>query len=95
MSLERELRRGEHARRLLEDPLLVEAFDAVETGLRSAWAATGEAEERERERLWLMLRLLARVRGYITSVMETGKLADRQLATIEQRPESARGSPIR
>ncbi len=95
MSLEQELTRGERARRLLEDPLLVEAFDAVEAALRSAWAATGEAEERERERLWLMLRLLGRVRGHISSVMETGKLADRQLATIEQRRGPATGSHTR
>lgn len=88
MTLEDEVRRGERARRLLEDPLLVEAFDAVEAGIRSAWAGTGEAEERERERLWLMLRLLGRVRGHIVGAMETGRLAERQLAAPDPRQDA-------
>jgi hypothetical protein len=37
MTLEQESRRGEQARRLLEDPLLQEAFAAVDGALRDAW----------------------------------------------------------
>jgi hypothetical protein len=76
MSLATESRRGEQARRLLDDPLLKEAFAAVEEGLQSAWRATAEDAAGERERLWLMLQLLGRVRGHLTEVFETGRLAD-------------------
>jgi len=79
MDLESESRRGREARRLLAEPLLIEAFVAVETGLKEAWLATAESQERERECLWLMLKLLARVRAHFLAAVETGRLAERQL----------------
>ena len=84
MRLGQESVRGEQARRLLTDPLLVEAFETVEADLRAAWTATAEAQDRERERLWLMVKLLGRLKGHLTSALETGKLADRQLAALEE-----------
>lgn len=83
MSLELERRRGEQARRLLEEPLLVEAFAAVEGALRQQWETTEDAEEAVRERAWLMLKLLRRVRAGLAEVMETGRLSERQLAALE------------
>lgn len=53
MSLELERRRGVQARRLLEEPLLVEAFAAVESALRRQWETSGDGEETARERAWL------------------------------------------
>lgn len=84
MTREQESRRGEQARRLLEDPLLQEAFAAVESAVRDAWAATTDDATGERERLWLMLKLLGRVHARLSEVLETGKLADRQIATITE-----------
>ena len=82
MTLEEERRRGEQARRMLDDPLLKEAFASVETALREAWTATVDDATAERERLWLMLKLLGRVRGDLMEVLETGRLAERQLAIV-------------
>ncbi len=86
MTLEQESRRGEQARRLLEDPLLQEAFATVDVALREAWAATADDATAERERLWLMLKLLGRIRGRLIQVLETGKLADAQLAEHDKEP---------
>ena len=80
MTREHESRRGEQARRLLDDPLLQESFATVEASLRDAWTATPDDAAAERERLWLMLKLLDRVRGHLNSVLETGRLADSQIA---------------
>ncbi len=82
MTREQESRRGEQARRLLEDPLLQEAFATVEAALRDAWVATADDASGERERIWLQLKLLGRVRSHLSEVLETGKLADRQIARI-------------
>jgi hypothetical protein len=82
MTLEQESRRGEQARRLLEDPLLQEAFSAVEATLHVTWSTTSDDAADERERLWLMLKLLRRVRGRLAEVLETGRLADTQLAEL-------------
>jgi hypothetical protein len=84
MTLEEESRRGEQARRLLDDSLLQEAFATVDAALREAWAATADDATAERERLWSMLKLLGRLRAHLTAVLETGKLADAQLAARER-----------
>jgi len=82
MTLEQESRRGEQVRRLLEDPLLQEAFAAVDGALREAWAASAGDAADERERLWLMLKMLGRVRAHMIDALETGKLADEQLRVL-------------
>ena len=84
MTLEQESRRGEQARRLLEDPLLQEAFATVDTALRDAWATTADDAVAERERLWLMLKLLGRVRIHMTDVVQTGRLAGSQLTALKR-----------
>jgi hypothetical protein len=83
MTLEQESRRGEQARRLLEDPLLQEAFATVENALREAWIATQDDATAERERLWLMVKLMSRVRIHLVDVLQTGRLADDQLAGLK------------
>ena len=80
MTLEQESRRGEQARRLLEDPLLQEAFTTVEATLHVTWSTTSDHATDERERIWLMLKLLRCVRARLSEVLETGRLADTQLA---------------
>ncbi len=85
MTPEEETRRGEAARRLLADPLLREAFAAVEEHLRSTWLATTDDEAQERERLWMMLRLLRRVRGHLEAVLEHGRLARHEIDAVAER----------
>jgi hypothetical protein len=91
MSLELEQRRGMQARRVLEEPLLVEAFATVESALRQQWETSGDGEETVRERSWLMLKLLQRVRAGLVEVMETGRLSETQLAAIEAAEKSGKG----
>jgi hypothetical protein len=79
VSLEAERQRGEEARRLLAHPLLAEAFAAIDADLRRRWEASGDGESAARERLWLALRLLGRLRGALAEVLETGRLAAVQL----------------
>ena len=70
-----EIRRGEDAQRLLDDPLLVEAFAAVETALVSEIKRVDVgASDRHRD-LIVSLQLLAKVRGYIEQVAQTGRMA--------------------
>ena len=79
------LARADRAKRLLEDELFIEAFDAVDSALRQGWAATRGDQSEDRERLWLMLKLLERVRGHVSAVVHGGKLAGVRLAEIEKR----------
>jgi len=79
MTLTEDSRRGAEARRLMAEPLLAQAFAAVEDGLKAAWLATQDGETDERERLWLSLRLLRRLRAELEAAAAGGRLADRQL----------------
>ncbi len=80
--------RGEHARRLLEDGLLQEAFAKVDASIIGKWRNEETIGPENRERLWMMLGLLARVKAHIAEVAKTGELAAQSLAEIEARKES-------
>lgn len=77
--LEDESARGEHAARLLSDPLLVEAFETIAERYEAAWKTSPARDVEGRERLWLMRKCLDQVRGHLTSTVETGQMASVQL----------------
>jgi hypothetical protein len=63
------------AKNLLENPLFIEAFGVVEEELLTLWKTTGSIDIDQREAFWLALRLLERLKGHISSVVETGVMA--------------------
>lgn len=77
--LEDEAARGEHAARLLSDPLLVEAFETIAERYEEAWKTSPARDVEGRERLWVMLKCLEQVKGHITSVVERGQMASVEL----------------
>ena len=70
-----DLRREEHARRLLEDVLLKEAFDTLKEDLMNRWSHSGTTDSEARESIWLAIRLLDKIDGHIKSIVETGHMA--------------------
>jgi hypothetical protein len=62
--------REEHAKRLLDDQLFVEAFDTLEKNLLDTWTHSSVNDVDSREQCWLSLRLLERVRLHLTSIIE-------------------------
>ena len=67
--------REEKAKRLLNDPLLKEAFDTLEKSLYDTWCHSSGKEVDVREQTWLSMRLLERVRLHLSSIVETGEMA--------------------
>ena len=67
--------REAHAKRLLEDDLFTEAFDVLKKDLMGRWEASGSAEVEARESIWLAMRLLDKIHGHITSIVETGRMS--------------------
>jgi|TARA_Y100000310_G_scaffold117045_1_gene115737 hypothetical protein len=68
--------RERHAKSLLNDPLLNEAFDVLRKELMSEWEHSGSQNLDQRESIWLAVRLLERIRGHISSIVETGHMAE-------------------
>ena len=67
--------REAHAKRLLEDELFTEAFDVLRKELMDRWEASGSIEVEARESIWLAMRLLDKIHGHITSIVETGRMS--------------------
>lgn len=85
MSLEEDAKRGARARALLEDPIFVEAFEALTARYYEAWRATQPGDEAARERLFTLSTALGDVRGHFEQVAENGDLAERQLDELRGR----------
>ena len=81
-SLEQENHRGNQARELLENPLLAEAFDHVESEIKRAWEDSPVRDIEGREKLYQMLMLNRKVKRHIESVVQTGEMARRTLADM-------------
>ena len=73
--------RERRAQSLINDPLLKESFDVLKEDLMSRWNNSGSADLQARESIWLAMRLLDRIHGHVTSIIETGhmnKILDKQ-----------------
>lgn len=79
---EAEILRGERALQLLQEPLIVEAFETVERELTEQWQKSPVRDVEGREKLYLTLLCLQKVQGHLVSVLNTGKMAK---ATLAQR----------
>ena len=69
------------AKNLINDPLLQESFEVLKKDLMDRWEHSGSAELEARESIWLAMRLLDKVLGHLTSIIETGqmnKILDKQ-----------------
>ena len=67
--------REEKAKRILQDPLYIEAFDVIKEDLMNRWSSSGSTELEARESIWLAMRLLDKIQGHLKSIIETGHMA--------------------
>ena len=68
------LRREAEATLLLKNDLFVESFTVLKEDLMGRWTQSGSDELEARESIWLAMRLLDRIEGHITSIVETGHM---------------------
>jgi hypothetical protein len=80
--------KGEKAKELLANPLLVEAFESVAEGIGAAWKSQERTKDQLYE-LWLMDQLLGRIRKAIERTITEGKGASAQLALLLLEDEKA------
>ena len=75
-------RKGHEAKELLENPILVEAFEALEREYLKAWRQSKPADDEERERLWLAVGILDEIKRHLRVVVENGVMAKRDIDKI-------------
>jgi hypothetical protein len=80
--LDKEARRGTEAARLLDEPLVKEAFETLEGRLIAAWRT--EKNPERREELWHELGALSKLRGHLKELVQTGAMARQQIAALNE-----------
>jgi hypothetical protein len=75
------------AQRLLEDDILAEAFTALEGSYSAAWRSTTIDDISGREKLFLAINIVGKVRDHLTRVVTDGKLAATELRQLAETAE--------
>jgi hypothetical protein len=89
-SLNETATRGVRAEELLDNDLLAEAFTALEASYISAWRTTAIDESAGREKLFLAVNVVDKVRDHLASTIANGKLAQAELNELAQTGERRR-----
>ena len=86
-TLERAAARAVRAEALLDDELLGEAFDTLEKSYIAAWRATTVEDVAGREKLFLAINIVGKVRDHLAGVLANGKLARAELKELAEMAE--------
>lgn len=73
--VEDRIARGEEARSILESPIFIEAFESAEKDIVSQWMGSPARDSEGREKLWVYLAMLRKVRAHMERAIETGDMA--------------------
>lgn len=80
------LRKGEQAKRLINDPLLIEIFGTLEDRYLEAWGDSSlDAPSDLRERMFLMVKALRAVRRHLDILAEDGDIKRKELEQLEEK----------
>ena len=64
-----------HAKRLLEDHILLEAFEQVEADIYTEWRTTAIGDEKQRSDLFHTLKGLERLKARLQAILDDGLVA--------------------
>tara|TARA_R100000049_G_C1947034_1_gene92599 strand:+ start:1169 stop:1426 length:258 start_codon:yes stop_codon:yes gene_type:complete len=67
------------AKQLLDNPLFKDALDELKKLYAESLFNTGAKEQDTREKLWLAYNIVGKVEQHIREILDTGKLAKKQL----------------
>jgi hypothetical protein len=85
--LEIDQARGARAQRLIEDELLAESFAALENAYVNAWRSTTIDDVAGREKLFLAINIVGKVRDHLAKVASDGGLAAAELRRLAETAE--------
>lgn len=72
------------AQELLDNELLTEAFKGLEDSYSAAWRTTSIDDVAAREKLFLAINVVGKVRDHLTAIVANGKLAQAELKELVQ-----------
>ena len=77
--LQQEVNQANKVKELFENPLLKESFDKLRKLYSETLFNTGAKENETREKLWLAYQVVSKVEQNLLEILDTGKLASKQL----------------
>lgn len=86
----KESSRGKQAEAWLKDPITLESFDTVRTGILEKWEASPLEDKEGQYALRLMLKLLDDVKRNVEHVAFTGKMAGEQLTAFQKAKQATK-----
>ena len=85
---ERELSQSSQAKQLLGNKLFQESIDTLKKIYSEALLEkTGAKESETREKLWIAYNVVGKVEQHLQSILETGKLAEKQLEVFRKQQQ--------
>ena len=75
---EKRISKGNAAEKLLNDPIISEAFEKLEAKYNSAWVSSSLEDNHKRETLYLSIRALGELRLELESMINSGKIAQQE-----------------
>ena len=85
MSPDEEIRKGQEAERLLNEPLMKAAFMGIESGLVENMKRVPIGDTKTQHELILSLQLLSQLKSHFLTIMQTGKMARIQKESMAKR----------
>lgn len=77
------IRRANAAQRLLDDELVAEAFEHIELEYMNGIISSGAKQAEEREALYLSIKALHKMRGYLESCVDDGKIESARIERMK------------
>ena len=91
MGRDKEITKGKNAERILNDELFKKSFTYLRELYLNEWEKSPARDKEARESLWVAIKMLGTVEGHLQTVMQTGKLANRQIEDLAKASSVNRG----
>lgn len=85
LKLHRDISRGARAKALAEDDILKEAFATLEASYLAAWRNSHVNATTDREKLFLAVNIIGKVKENLQAVIANGKVAEADLKMLTER----------
>ena len=91
MGRDKEITKGKNAERILNDELFKKSITYLRELYLNEWENSPARDKEARESLWVAIKMLGTVEGHLQTVMQTGKLANRQIEDLAKASSVNRG----
>lgn len=84
MDREQQIARGVRAQQILDEPLVQEAIDLIESQCLQQWKDSPARDTEGRERIWMMVKMAQQFKRHFEAAVTDGKLAQHEVAELEK-----------